>query len=155
MIQRALVRRGNSGAYHFEEPKTPKSRRTIPLPASLVGALSAHRHTQLAARLKLGAVWTDLDLIFCSEIGTPLDPHNIASRHFKPALKRAGLPDMRLYDLRHTCATLLLSAGENPKVVAERLGHSTIILTLDTYTHVLPDMQQAASDKLEKMLFAG
>ncbi|CAM0497245.1 tyrosine-type recombinase/integrase [Thermoanaerobacter kivui] len=60
---------------------------------------------------------------------------------------------MRLYDLRHTCATLLLAAGENPKVVSERLGHASITLTLDTYSHVLPDMQKQATDKLEEMLF--
>ncbi len=72
-----------------------------------------------------------------------------------PLLKAAKLPDIRLYDLRHSCATLLLSAGENPKVVSERLGHASVTLTLDTYSHVLPDMQKAATDKLESMLFAG
>lgn len=75
-------------------------------------------------------------------------------KHFKPILKRANLPEnLRLYDLRHICATLLLSANENPKVVSERLGHASITLTMDVYSHVLPDMQQAASDKLESLLF--
>ena len=73
--------------------------------------------------------------------------------HFKRILKEASLPDIRLYDLRHTCATLLLSAGENPKVVSERLGHASVTLTLDTYSHVLPDMQDKATSKLEEMLF--
>jgi integrase len=81
-------------------------------------------------------------------------PHNLLSRHFKPAPKRAKLPDsIRLYDLRHTCATLLLSSNEHPKIVSERLGHASITLTLDTYSHVLPSMQQAASEKSESMLF--
>lgn len=75
-------------------------------------------------------------------------------RHFKPTLKRAKLPEnFRLYDLRHSCATLLLAANEHPKVVSERLGHASITLTLDTYSHVLPSMQQAASEKLEAILF--
>jgi integrase len=79
---------------------------------------------------------------------------NLLRRHFKPILKRAGLPDsIRLYDLRHSCATLLLAAGENPKIVSERLGHASIVLTLDTYSHVLPSMQQAATEKLETILF--
>nr|WP_085113537.1 tyrosine-type recombinase/integrase [Thermoanaerobacterium sp. PSU-2] len=71
----------------------------------------------------------------------------------KELLKKENLSDIRLYDLRHTCATLLLAIGENPKVVSERLGHASITLTLDTYSHVLPDMQKQATDKLEKMLF--
>ena len=79
---------------------------------------------------------------------------NIVQKHFKPILERAKLPTiLRLYDLRHSCATLLLAANENPKVVSERLGHASITLTMDTYSHVLPDMQQGASDKLEQMLF--
>ena len=79
---------------------------------------------------------------------------DVVKRHFKPALRRAGLPEsIRLYDLRHSCATLLLVAGEHPKVVSERLGHSSIVLTMDIYSHVLPSMQQAASERLEKILF--
>lgn len=89
------------------------------------------------------------------EFGTPLNARNIDQRYFKTALKEEGLNEkLRLYDLRHTCATLLLSAGENPKVVSERLGHASVVLTLDTYTHVLLDMQKAATEKLERMLFA-
>jgi integrase len=79
---------------------------------------------------------------------------NIVRRHFKPVLKRAGLPEsLRLYDLRHSCATLLLAANENPKVIGERLGHASVKMTMDTYSHVLPSMQRSASDKLEDMLF--
>ena len=98
-------------------------------------------------------VFTINDLVFCSEYGTPLSIPNLTYRYFRPILKQASLPQIRLYDLRHTHATLLLMAEENPKVVAERLGHSTIVLTLDTYSHVLPTMQRKATDKLEKMLF--
>jgi integrase len=87
-------------------------------------------------------------------IFAPLMRRNIVRSHFRPILEKAGLPaSIRLYDLRHTCATLLLAANEHPKVVSERLGHSNITLTLDTYSHVLPSMQQGASEKLERMLF--
>jgi len=94
-------------------------------------------------------------LVFATDEGGPLIPRNLLSRHFKPTLKRAGLTEsIRLYDLRHSCATLLLAAGENPKIVSERLGHAGIAMTLDVYSHVLPSMQQAAADKLESLLFA-
>lgn len=94
------------------------------------------------------------NLVFSTVEGTPLNIRNLTRRHFKPLLKRANLSaSFRLYDLRHTCATLLLAANEHPKVVSERLGHASITLTLDTYSHVLPSMQQAASDKLERILY--
>ena len=91
--------------------------------------------------------------MFCSELGTLHKIPNLTYRYFRPLLKASGLPQIRLYDLRHTNATLLLLGGENPKVVAERQGHSRVVLTLDTYSHVLPSMQQTATDKLEKMLY--
>jgi integrase len=94
-------------------------------------------------------------LIFCSGIRTPLQIPNLTYRYFRPILTQAKLPRIRLYDLRHSCATLSLIAEENPKVVSERLGHSTIVLTLDTYSHVIPTMQQKAASKLEKMLYRG
>ncbi len=114
-----------------------------------------HKSKQAEERLKAGSKYQNLDLIFATAEGTPLMRENIFRRHFKPILKAAELPmSIRLYDLRHSCATLLLSANENPKVVSERLGHSTIVLTLDVYSHVLPSMQQAASEKLEQILFS-
>lgn len=103
-------------------------------------------------RLKVGDLYKDQGLIFAHEFGGLLDAQNIVNRHFKPLLKRAKLPAIRLYDLRHSCATLLMAAGEHPKVVQERLGHSTITLTLDTYTHVVPGMQELASSRLETLL---
>ena len=102
--------------------------------------------------MKLGAKCQKHDLVFASEVGTPLSLRNLQRRHFKPILVKAGLDDMRTYDLRHSCATLLLEADENVKVVSERLGHASVVLTLDTYCHVLPTMQQAATDKLERIL---
>ncbi|HEX8397676.1 MAG TPA: site-specific integrase [Pyrinomonadaceae bacterium] len=152
-VRRALVTHRKGGGWHFGEPKTKKSRRTLPLPKSIIRELQAHRRQQGEARLKLGSAWQNYDLVFPSELGTPLNPPNV-TRHFKRILKDAELrTSIRLYDLRHTCATLLLQAGINPKIVSERLGHSTIVLTLDVYSHVLPNMQEAASDELDRLIF--
>jgi integrase len=154
MVQRTLVWRRKGGGWYFAEPKTARSRRTIPVPASLVRGMREHRRRQAEQRLKTGPKYQHHDLVFATAEGSPLMPRNLLSRHFKPTLKRAELPgSIRLYDLRHTCATLLLSAGENPKVVSERLGHASVAMTLDVYSHVLPTMQQAAADRLERLLF--
>jgi integrase len=150
-VRRALVRHKKS--WSFEEPKTARSRRTIFLPTAVLQRLAAHKRTQAEARLKVGAAWQALDLVFCGEGGTPHTIPNLTYRYFRPILTKAKLPRIRLYDLRHSCATLLLIAEENPKVVSERLGHSTIVLTLDTYSHVLPTMQQGATARLEKLLY--
>lgn len=108
----------------------------------------------MSARLKAGAAYKNNELVFATGEGTPHNLRNLTQRHFQPILKRAKLPaSFRVYDLRHSCATLLLITGENPKVVSERLGHASIVLTLDTYSHVLPSMQEAASQKLERILF--
>lgn len=150
-VQRALVRRQRSWA--FKEPKTKRSRRQIPLPGTVLHNLRHWRKDQSEERLAAGAAWEDHDLIFTGNHGQPLDEHHVAQRHFQRILEQAGLPKLRLYDLRHTCATLLLAQGENPKVVSERLGHASVTLTLDTYSHVLPDMQRTATARLEAALF--
>ena len=154
-VQRSIIWRSyKSGDWYFGEPKTPRSSRRIPLSASVIRALVEHRRHQAEERLKVGAKYQNLDLVFATSEGQPLIRLNVIQKHFKPILKRAGLSEtLRLYDLRHSCATLLLAANENPKVVSERLGHASITLTMDTYSHVLPDMQQGASEKLESILF--
>lgn len=119
-VRRALVVR-KGGGFIFAEPKTKKSRRSIPLSNTMVNALKEHRRKQLKERMKLGVSYQNFDLVFASEIGMPLLHGNLLRRHFKPIRDKAKLPKIRLYDLRHTTATLLLSAGENPKVVSERL----------------------------------
>lgn len=150
-VRRALVR--HKKEFTFEETKTARSRRTIPLPKQLIQKLAPHKREQAKQRLKAGCGWGHYDLVFCSETGTPHSVPNLTYRYFRPILEKAELPRIRLYDLRHTCATLLLIAEENPKVVSERLGHSTIVLTLDTYSHVLPTMQAKASERLSDMLY--
>lgn len=146
-IERALS--GRAGKQTSEEPKTSKSRRQVPVPTFVIEALRKRKEQQDSNAQNVDA----FGLVFRNSEGRPLDLNNITKRHYKPLLAKAGINrNVRLYDLRHTCATLLLRAGESPKVVAERLGHSSIVLTLDTYSHLLPDMQRQASEKLEKML---
>lgn len=152
-VQRAIVWHRTGGGWHYSTPKTSKSRRTIPLPNTTLWELRKHKVRQNENRLKLGSDWHSNDLVFPSEIGTPLNPPNL-TRHFKRILKNAKLrTSIRLYDLRHSTATLLLQGGVNPKVVSERLGHATIVLTLDVYSHVLPNMQKEATEQLETMIF--
>lgn len=149
-IQRTLQWHA-TGGFYFAETKTKGSRRTVPFPAILVEQLRQHRASQAQALLKLGL---KTDLVFANSEGMPLMRKNLVRRHFKPALKAANLPtDLTLYCLRHTCASLLLQAGVHPKVVAERLGHSSTMLTLDVYSHVAPGMQSEATACIEKMLY--
>ena len=126
--------------------------RSITLTRHAIEALKAHRATQNAERLKAGSLWQDCGLIFCTYGGRPLDSHNVSRTSFKPLLERAGLPDIRFYDLRHTCATLLLSRGHHPKLVQELLGHASVALTLDRYSHVLPGMGDQTAAAMEAAL---
>ena len=135
-----------------EEPKTARSRRVVTLPDLAVRALKEHKPRQNAEKLAAGREYEDGGFIFVGTLGRPVEMRSLVRHHFDRIVKAAGLPHLRLYDLRHTHATLLLAAGEHPKVVSERLGHSTVTLTLDTYSHVLPDMQTRAAEKLDAML---
>src|SRR5829696_2841027 len=122
-------------------PKTKGSRRTVRLSQTALEALRSHPGASIGGdRPGAGSLWSENGLIFASESGSPLPRQHITARRFKPLLKRAGLPEIRFHDLRHTCATLLLSKNVNPKVVSEMLGHASIAITLDTYSHVLPTM---------------
>lgn len=142
------------GRWVYGEPKSAKGRRRILLAAPAVEALRAHRARQLAERLALGPAWAEGDLVFASEVGTPLSKTTVVYRGLRPLLTRAGLPLIRFHDLRHTCATLLLGARVNPKVVSELLGHSSVAITLDVYAHVLPDMQQDAAEVMGSFMAA-
>ena len=133
--------------------------RPVHLLPEAVAALKAHRLRYLEERLRYAAIWNVAwraeprheDLVFPSLNGGPMDRDNLAARYFKPLLKRAELPDIRLYDLRHTFATLWLESGEHPKILQEILGHSRISVTLDTYSHVIPHMQRDAMGRFGKM----
>lgn len=141
------------GSLSFGEPKTKKSRRRIELSALAVAALKDHRRRQLEERLRsLGAWQEDLDLVFTNEIGGALHPSNVMNRSYRPLLERARLPRIRLHDLRHTAATIALARGVPAKIVSEMLGHSSVAVTLDIYSHVTPTMQQAAASVMDEAL---
>jgi integrase len=138
--------------YVESEPKTQKSRRSVVVAPFVLEALKQHRIHQLEAKLKAGPAWQDYDYVFCTSIGTHLNPSKDVLDQLKVLLKKAGLPDIRFHDLRHSTATLLLSEGVHPKVVQELLGHSNISMTMDVYSHVLPSMQQDAIGRLNSTL---
>jgi integrase len=143
-VGRALVREG--GRHTVGETKTRRGRRQVNLTPRTVRTLRTHRKRQLEEKMHLVGLYEDSDLIFATHSGTPVNPENLVKRSFKPLLRESNLPDIRFHDLRHTCATLLLGRGVHPKLVQELLGHATIAMTLDTYSHYLPSMgDQAAS----------
>ena len=132
----------------LDDPKTAHSRRRIALSAAAVHALRLHRERQQEERNRSGELWDmSYDLVFPNTRGRPIDPAHLRTRQFYPLVRSAGLPFIRFHDLRHTAATLLLRRGVNPKVVSEMLGHANISLTLDVYSHVTPDMQEAAAQR--------
>lgn len=130
--------------------KAKKSRRSIILVPLAFEALQRHQERQREARKKAGDRWIDRDLVFCTSIGTPLNPDRDVRLPFKRLLSEAKLPDIHFHDLRHSAATLLLGMGIHPKIVQEILGHSSIAVTMNVYSHVLPTMQQDAMGMLGK-----
>lgn len=147
-VAQALQRVG--GRLSFTEPKSAQSRRRLPLPEALARALTVHRARQRAERLRAGAAWHEHGLVFASTVGTPLEPRNV-TRSFKALLTRAGLPDVRFHDLRHSCASLLAAQGHHPRLIMETLGHSQISLTMNTYAHVFPEAQRAAAATMDAL----
>ena len=148
-VSRTFSRVG--GRLAFTEPKSQRSRRTVPLPDPLVVELRAHRVRQAAERLTAGSSWDDHDLVFPSRFGTPLDPRN-ALRALATVAGRAGLDGVGLHTLRHTSASLMLVQGVHPRVVMETLGHSGISITMDVYSHVMPQQQREAAEAVGQAL---
>lgn len=132
-------------------PKTPRSRRTIPLTALAVECLKRHHVNQTVERLKHGVGWNPHHLVFCTTTGTPYARSNWLREEYKPLIKRAKLPYIRPHDIRHTAATLLLLSGVQPLVVSEMLGHASVAFTLSTYGHVQAAMREPARDAMEQM----
>jgi integrase len=147
----ASLQRAEKG-WTLGEPKTARSRRQIALSPMAVEALRARRTAQFAERLAAGSGWQHADLVFSTTVGTAFDPVNVNRIEYRRMLAKAELPARRFHDLRHTAATLMLLGNVPTKVVSERLGHATIAITLDTYSHVLPDMQRDAADAVEAIL---
>ena len=140
-----------NGDIVFRPPKTAKGRRIVSLSPSTAFVLREHWETQETIRLMQGLRLEDSDLVFSKEDGSPLIPNAITSAWLR-LVKRAGLEGIRLHDARHTHASLMLKQGIHPKIVQERLGHSTIAITLDTYSHVAPGLQEAAALRFDDIL---
>jgi integrase len=149
-IQQTAQRISGQG-WVFSQPKTQLSRRSVALSPDTVRILAGHRTAQLETRLLAGPAYEDRDLVFATPLGTPLEPGTILRTWYR-VLDVAGVGHVRWHDLRHAHATLLLSAGIHPKVVSERLGHASVSITLDTYSHVLPGLQASAAAQLDTLL---
>ncbi len=143
---RASLQRVN-GSLQLSETKTQKSRRQLPMLEFVAKAIRVQRTRQIEARLLAGPEWQDSGFVFTTGIGTPVDPANLLD-DFKRILRKASLPDIRFHDLRHSAASLLLALNVHPRVVMELLGHSQISLTMNTYSHVVPDLLREAVGKL-------
>jgi integrase len=157
--RRASIRRTlkwrKVGDWYTTPPKTEKGRRDIPITPEVVRGLEDHKRRQLEMRMRAGADWTDAGFIFTDPMGGPLEFERVRRLH-KNILIAAGLPEtFALKASRHTCASALLKAGVHPKVVSDRLGHSSISITLDVYTSVEEDQQRAASEALGEMFGRG
>jgi integrase len=142
------------GTLSLTAPKTSKSRRGLSLDATTTAALRAHRGRQLQERLAWGPDYQEAGFVFCREDGTPVRPDSF-SRRFQTLARTAGLPVIRVHDVRHTYASIALTAGTHPKVVADRLGHSTIGTTLDTYSPVVQSLEEQAAARVASVILGG
>jgi integrase len=140
-----------TGAFIEAETKTRRSRRSIIIASFALDALKTHKVQQEEIKRKAGPLWQDHNYVFCTSIGTHLNPTRDLLDELKKITEKTGLPHFRFHDLRHVAATLLLSEGVHPKIVQEILGHSQISMTLDVYSHVLPNMQQDAMNRLNDL----
>jgi integrase len=145
-IRQTLQR--TKGGLEFLPPKTMRSRRTVALPKNLVIALKEHKGRQEEEEDTVGERWRNSGLVFTTAIGTPIEPRNL-NRHFNALCDKAGIRQVRLHDLRHTCATLLLAQGVDGRTIMELLGHSAIAVTMDIYTHVRLDVLRTAVARMD------
>jgi len=151
-IVRNRISAGRGKAVSTHQPKTRRGRRNVALDVTSVDVLRAHRTAQMEERMRLGPAWIDSGYVFCGADGAPLHPDTITAT-FKSIISDLDVPQIRLHDLRHTSATLALKAGIHPKVVSERLGHATVSITLDLYSHVLDGMQAEAAEQIGAVVF--
>lgn len=134
------------------DPKSDSSKRAIPLPYFALEAIKKQLVYRAEIKESAGDRWQENNLLFTTSNGTPISPRDLI-RHYQEVAKRADLPAIRFHDFsRHTHATLLLAAGVHPKVVQERLGHSQISLTLDTYSHVIPSLREEAAERIDGLM---
>lgn len=149
-VRQTLLYTPEKGLY-FKPPKTKKSRRNIDITAEVLEVLRQHKKKQAQNKLLLGQAYEDYNLVFCQANGRPIHP-DTPSSWFPNFLESIGLPKLNFHCLRHTHASLLLKAGVDIKVISERLGHSSIRITYDIYSHLMPGMQSEAAQKLEDLL---
>ncbi len=149
-IDKSLQRIRSQGLV-LSETKTRRGRRTFARPAIAAEAIRRRQVQQREQRRAFGPGWHDDELVFTTSRGRPVDARNV-QRSFRPMVRKAKLPRMRFHDLRHSCASLLLTHGVAPRVVKETLGHSRIYVTMDTYTHVMPALQREAADAIDRSL---
>lgn len=145
------LHRLRTGEYVIRQPKSQKGRRLVAMSPSLAILLREYKRNEELSRRMLGLELLPSDLVFSHPDGTPLRPNSI-TRAFQTMAKSVGIKGVRFHDLRHTHATLMLRQGVHPKIVSERLGHSSVAITLDTYSHVLPGLQEAAARQFEEGL---
>jgi integrase len=151
-VRRSLTRTDNGRRLAIGDTKNKKSRRTVRLTPRAMEALKRHRAIQAEEKLKAGDLYGDHDLVLAGQGGGLINPSNLRRRSFMPLLKRAGLPQITFHDLRHTCASLLFQKNVYPKFVQELLGHASVAITLDTYSHMLPGMGGEAADAIAEAL---
>ena len=143
------------GELALMEPKTARSRRVIDVEPRVIASLRRHRAAQEMERRVAGENWVHPipDLVFTTATGTPIDGRTLIRSWFRPLLAKAGLPPVRIHDMRHSFASIALALGVHPKVVQEALGHATIAVTLDLYSHVVPSLQREAAREMGVALF--
>lgn len=134
----------------IKEPKTEKSNRTIPISTGIMKEIKRFKIIQNEEKLKAGSSYEDNNLVFCTELGKPVEPRNL-NRKFYRLIKKADIKNFNLHGLRHTYATMLLEQDIHPKVVQEALGHTKISTTLDIYSHVSPEIMRKAANALDKV----
>jgi integrase len=149
---RSTLQPVKGGGIALAPPKTTQSRRSIALTSFAVEALRDHQRRQEIERAKLGEAWFDHGLAFPDTIGRPVEGINLLHRNFRPMLERTGLPRIRFHDLCHTATTRLLGKGIHPKIASEMLGHATVAITLDIYSHVMPHMQEQVAAAMDALL---
>jgi integrase len=152
-VARTLQRIAGTGLVEGQ-PKTARSRRSIALSPQAVSLLHAIRGRQIEHQLAVGPFWQNTSYVLTQVDGRPMNPIKV-SQEFTAIVRKAGLPHLTLHGLRHAHATLLLSRGIHPKVVSKRLGHSNIAVAMDTYSHVIPGIQEQAALALDEILSTG
>ena len=152
-VRETLTRKTETKEVGFSVPKTEGSAQAVDLTPTCLDALKAHRARQAEGKLQAGEGYQDLDLIFATPKGTPLNDRNVVNRIFEPALKAAGLRRIRFHDLRHTCASLLIAQNESPKYIQKQMRHASIEITFDRYGHLFPDANREATRRLDATLF--